>query len=111
MKATEIGTFNVKTEEDNNICDITGIAITPSGQRLVVDYNNKKVKLFSQDMRFLSSVSVSGYPWDITMVNDRQAVVTVEQSLVFLEVTDTQLRIKHTIKNVLLLLWNYSQQW
>ena len=32
------------------------------------------------------------------MVNDREAVVTVEKSLVFLEVTDTQMRIKHTIE-------------
>ena len=48
-------------------------------------------------MRFLSSVSVSDDPWDITMVNDREAVVTVRQSLVFLKVTDTQLRNKHKI--------------
>ena len=98
MKATQIGTVNVKTDEDNRKRDITGITITPSGQRLVVDNNNRKVKLFSQDMRFLSSVSVPDYPWDITMVNDREAVVTMYKSLVFLEVTDTQLRIKHTIK-------------
>ena len=98
MKATQIGTVNVKTDEDNSKCYITGITITPSGQRLVVDFNNRKVKLFSQDMTFLSSVLVSGYPRDITMVYDREAVVTVEQSLVFLEVTDTQLRVKHTIK-------------
>ena len=98
IKATQIGTFNVKTVEDNMVCYITGITITPSGQRLVVDSYNGKVKLFSPDMRFLSSVSVPERPWDITMVNDREAVVTVGHSLVFLEVTDTQLRIKHTIK-------------
>ena len=97
MKATQIGTLNVKTDEDNSKCYITGITITPSGQRLVVDNNNRKVKLFSQDMRFLSLVSVPEHPWDITMVNDREAVVTVGKSLVFLEVTDKQLRTKHTI--------------
>ena len=97
IKATEIGTFNVKTNEDQTIF-ITGVAITGSGGRLVVESYNKKVKLFSQDMKFLSSVSVPERPWDITMVNDREAVVTVGKSLVFLEVTDTQLRIKHTIK-------------
>ena len=96
-QATSITTFNIKTKEDNEYCNITGIAITPSGQRLLVDRNNQKVKLFSQDMRFLSSVSVPSAPYDITMVNDREAVVTVEQSLVFLEVADRQLRIKHTI--------------
>ena len=98
LKATSIGTFKVKTKEDKMSCDITGIAITPSGQRLLVDCENQKVKLFSQDMRILSSVTVSGDPWYITMVNDREAVVTVGRSLVFLEVTDRQLRIKHTKK-------------
>ena len=107
-KATPIGTFNIKTKEDKKTCKITGIAITPSGQRLLVDLNNEKVKLFSQDMRFLSSVTVPGdyLPWDavikiqewgITMVKDREAVVTVGRSLIFLEVTDRQLRIKNTI--------------
>ena len=124
-QATPIGTFKVKTKEDKKICNIIGMAITSRGQRLLVDYNNEKVKLFSQDMRCLSSVSVSGVPLvitmenvreavdslvrslmpeessaprDITMVNDREAVVTVRWSLVFLEVTDRQLRVKHTIK-------------
>ena len=97
IKATHIGTFNVKTGEDKMFCDINGITITPHGQRLVVDYSNKKVKLFSHDMAFLSSVSVSGAPWNITMVNDREAAVTVGKSLVFLEVTDTRLKIKHRI--------------
>ena len=97
MKATKIGRVYVKTDEDKSHCHITGITITQSGQRLVVDRNNLKVKLFSQDMTFLSSVSMPGHPWDITIVNDREAVVTVEQSLVFLEVIDRQLRIKHTI--------------
>ena len=98
IKATQIGTFNVKIDEDDTVCCITGITITPNGQRLVVDSYNLRVKLFSPDMRFLSSMSVPEYPYDITMVNDREAVVTVGQSLVFLEVTDTQLRIKYTKK-------------
>ena len=74
-QATTIATFNINTKKDKSSCAITGIAITQSGQRLLVDYNNQKVKLFSQDMRFLSSVSVEGHPCDITMVNTREAVV------------------------------------
>ena len=99
IKAAPVGIFNIKTKEDKSSCTITGIAITPSGHRLLVDMENKEVKLFSHDMRFLSSVTVPGdyLPWDITMVNDREAVVSVRDSLVFLEVTDRQLRVKHTI--------------
>ena len=98
MKANSMGNFNVRTQEDTGYCYITGITVTPSGQRLMVDRTNQKVKLFSQDMRFLSSMSVtSDLPLHITMVNDREAVVTVGQSLVVLEVTDRQLRLKRTI--------------
>ena len=95
IKARHIGTYNVRTKEDRNMCDITGVAITSCGQKLFVDSYNGKVKLFSQDMRFLSSVPVNGY--DITMLNDREAVVTSGPSLVFLKVAKKKLKIKQTI--------------
>ena len=47
-------------------------------------------------MRFLSSVHVLD-GWDITMLNDMEAVVTNRRSLVFLEVANENLRIKQTI--------------
>ena len=94
IKARQIGTYNVRTKEDRK-CHITGVAITSCGQKLFVDNNNGKVKLFSRDMRFLSSLPVSG--WDITMLNDMEAAVTAVKSLVFLEVANEKLRIKHTI--------------
>ena len=99
MKATSIGSFNVRTKDDEKDCCISGIAITPSGQRLLVDSHNQKVKLFSKDMRFLTSVSFLGWPVDITVLNGREAVVTVVDTLTFLEVTDgKKLEIKHKIR-------------
>ena len=95
IQARQTGTYNVRTKEDRNTCMISGVAITSCGQKLFVDTNNGKVKLFSQDMRFLSSVQVSGF--DITMLNDMVAVVTSGRSLVFLEVANEKLRIKQTI--------------
>ena len=95
IKARHIGTYNVRTKEDRDTCRITGVAITSCGQKLFVDRCNGKVKLFSQDMRFLSSVQVSGF--DITMLNGMEAVVTNRHSLVFLEVANEKLRIKETI--------------
>ena len=96
IKARHIGTYNVRTKEDRDTCRITGVAITSCGQKLFVDRCNGKVKLFSQDMRFLSSVQVQ-HGWDITMLNDMEAVVTNRHSLVFLEVANENLRIKETI--------------
>ena len=97
MKATYIGSFNVKSKEDSYVSEITAITITSKGQRLMIDCNNRRVKLFSQNMIFVFSVSVPGTPCDITMVNDTEAVVTMDRSLVYLEVTDTKLRIQQII--------------
>ena len=96
IKARQIGNYNVRTKEDRYKCYITGVAITSCGQKLFVDYWNGKVKLFSQDMRFLSSLQVQRC-WNITMLNDMEAVVTNRYSLVFLEVANEKLRIKQTI--------------
>ena len=96
IKASQIGTYNVRTKTDSNACFITGVAITSCGQKLFVDRDNGKVKLFSQDMRFLATVQVHA-GWDITMLNDMEAVVTQGHSLVFLEVANENLRIKQTI--------------
>ena len=95
IKARQIGTYNVRTKADRYTCKITGVAITSCGQKLFVDRYNGKVKLFSQDMRFLSLVQVPGL--DITMLNDMEAVVTTDKALVFLEVANEKLRIKQTI--------------
>ena len=96
IKARQTGTYYIRTKEDRNACLITGVAITSCGQKLFVDNDNGKVKLFSQDMRFLSSVQVlQGF--DITMLNGREAVVTTWRSLVFLEVANEKLKIKQTI--------------
>ena len=96
IKARQRVTYDVRTKEDRNTCYITGVAITSCGQKLFVDYNNGNVKLFSQDMRVLSSVQVR-HCWDITMLNDMEAVVTQGHHLVFLEVANEKLRIKQTI--------------
>ena len=95
IKARQIGTYNIRTKEDMLPCYIRGVAITSCGQKLFVDSNNGKVKLFSRDMRFLSSVQVHGY--NITMLNDMEAVVTSGKYLSFLEVANEKLKIKQTI--------------
>ena len=41
----------VKLSDDKNDCWIIGMAITNDGRRLLVDHDNNKVKLFSQDMK------------------------------------------------------------
>ena len=66
LKGCKLGRYKVKLSDDKKKYWITGMAITNDGRRLLVDENNKKVKLFSQDMELFSSLSLSDYnPYDI----------------------------------------------
>ena len=81
LKGRKLRSYNVKLSDDKEKCWITGMAITNDGRRLLVDINNKKVKLFSRDMELLSSVSLSDYnPYDKAVFGDHEAVVTTYKS-------------------------------
>ena len=76
IKATKINSFDVKQNDDEDRCWITGIAITNDKRTFLVDRSNKKVKVFSKDMKFLSSVSLVHRPWDIAVITDQELVMT-----------------------------------
>ena len=99
VKATTQCKFNVKTKGDKEDYYITGMAVTKDGRILMTDYSNNKVKMFSPAMKFLSSVSDPGCPWDIAVVSDSEAAATTDKkSLVLLDISGSQLRIKTTTK-------------
>ena len=54
-KAGKVGEFSVKIPEDTQDVRVTGI-LTLAGKVIVSDLENKKLKLFGQNLRFLSSV-------------------------------------------------------
>ena len=98
IKATKANSFNIKFK-DYWSCHITGIAITKGKRRLLVDNANRKVKVFSPDMEFFSSISVTDGPWDIAVVNDGTAIVTTNnKKLVILDISERQLSISRTVK-------------
>ena len=98
LKGRKLGSYNVKLSDDSNDCWIRGMAITNDGRRLLVDYTNKKVKLFSQDMKLLSSLSLSD-PRDIAVISNKEAVVTtVNTSLVLLNISARHLSINTTTR-------------
>ena len=96
VKATKKYTHNVNLEDDERSCSVTGLAITKDQKSILVDYRNNKVKMFSNDMKYLSSVSVPGKPWDIAVITDKEAVVTTDKSLVTLDISGSHLSIKTT---------------
>ena len=98
IKATKTRTYNIILKNDAGTCYITGMAITKDRRLLTTDICNNKVKMFSHDMKFLSSVTVSDSPRDIAVINEREAVVTTanNNSLVILYISGSQLSIKTT---------------
>ena len=98
LKGRKLRSYNVKLSDDKDTCWITGMAITNDGRRLLVDYGNKKVKLFSRDMKLLSSLSLSD-PRGIAVISDKEAVVTtVNTSLVLLNISARHLSINTTTR-------------
>lgn len=60
---------NIKFKDDNDklSCWITGISVFPSGEIIMVDMTNRKIKLFSKDFDFLSQVKLDTIPQDISV--------------------------------------------
>ena len=99
LKGRKLGSYNVKLSDDREECWITGMAITNDDRRLLVDYNNDKVKLFSQDMKLLSSLSLSDSPRGTAVLSDKEAVVTTgNRSLVLLGISGSKMSINDTIR-------------
>ena len=99
LKGRKLRSYNVKLSDDREECCITGMAITNDSRRLLVDENNKKVKLFSRDMKLLSSLSLSDPPSDIAVISDKEAVVTTDNtSLVLLNISARHLSINTTTR-------------
>lgn len=95
MKATKENSFCIKADEDMAYtCDVTGIAITNDGRILVVDIMNGSVKMFSKDFEFLSSENTVPFPWDISILNEEEAVVGGEKTLAILDITNDELAVK-----------------
>ena len=96
-KGRKLGRYNVKLPHDALNCYITGMAITNDDRRLLIDHDNKKVKLFSHDMKLLSSLSLPYEPWNSAVLSDREAVVTtLDNSLIALNISGRHMSIKST---------------
>ena len=50
IKAEKCAEYDI-TQRDEDFFWITGLSITPDGRRVLADYYNSKIKLFSRDMK------------------------------------------------------------
>ena len=100
IKAQKHTEYNIKLLDDKNDCWITGLSITLDGRRLLADGWNSKIKMFSRDMKIISSLSLPGQPWDIAITGDRKAVVSVvgKSKLFIIKISDKKMSIRRTVK-------------
>ena len=72
--------YNVRVAGDASVCNITGACALSSVEYLFVDNDNHKLKLFTPDFRFITSLDVSRYPFDVSCTGEHEAAVTVDNN-------------------------------
>ena len=90
---------NVRIPSDKETCGILGLDTTTAGQLILIDLNNSNVKLFSPDGELISSLRLSEKPWDVTVVDECTAAVSIISSqIVILDLgPGGQLSVRRTI--------------
>ena len=98
MSVTARKQVNVKVPSDAEDAGITGSAFLPSGQLILCDIINKKLKLLDENLQMKESIDLPEYPWDIAVVNQHQVIVTFpgQRYLQFIQVTPS-LALGHTV--------------
>ena len=81
MSVTARNQVNVKVQSDARNACITGSAFFQSGQLILCDWNNKKLKLLDENLQMKESIDVPGEPWDVAPVNQHQVIVTLARTV------------------------------
>ena len=89
MSVTARNQVNIRVQSDSIKAVITGSAFLPSGQLILCDFVNNKLKLLDENLQMKESIDVPGQPWDVAPVNQHQVIVTFpfEHYVQFIQVT------------------------
>ncbi|XP_060598384.1 uncharacterized protein LOC132752119 isoform X2 [Ruditapes philippinarum] len=77
--------INIKINGDSGDCWIHGSCILPSGEILLTDYKNKKLKKHDNMYKVISVCDLPGFPQDVCYVGDNKAVVSQLRKLHFVD--------------------------
>ena len=90
---------NVQTEYDTKGCQINDIVVISNSKRVLADYTNQKLKLFSPNMKLLSALSLSAVPHSISYTNMNEVIVCSKDKILrFIDISNDKLTTKHTLK-------------
>ncbi|KAH3819912.1 uncharacterized protein LOC127881637 [Dreissena polymorpha] len=86
--------------------EITGICSLPSGQVIVADFNNNKLKLLDQHYKVSIHCDVSYSPTSICQITSSEVAVTMNKDVQFISVSNGQLvngrkfSLQHDVKGI-----------
>ncbi|KAH3895646.1 hypothetical protein DPMN_019811 [Dreissena polymorpha] len=91
---------NVKMPSDSCTCWITAVCALPNGQVLVADYDNKRVKLLSQQYRVVSHLDFrDGLIQNICLITPTEVAVAMYDEVQFITVSQSQLAKGRTLQH------------
>ncbi|XP_052269217.1 uncharacterized protein LOC127870781 [Dreissena polymorpha] len=90
--------YRVKIETDSYTCSISGICVTASGELIIADKDNKKVKLLDQTYKAVAHCDLSNVPYSMCSIDSSQVAVALYNSVHFIRVTNGKLVQERTLK-------------
>lgn len=75
--AVKIKECGMRLHSDESPCDVTGTAIMPDGRIVLVDFNNKKLKVIDKDLKLLTDFKMDHNVFDAAVVNESQIAITM----------------------------------
>ena len=77
MKVQSSSQPNVQLDDDKEKTWITGCCFMPSGDLVLCDCTNSKLKLLDQTFKVKDSLSLSADPWSLAVIDNSNVIVTL----------------------------------
>ena len=92
-----VRTFEGKAVDDRVDSWHTGVEFLPDGRLVLVDRQNKKVKVYSKTYRIQQTYTLSSKPWDVTKVGENEISVSLpeEHGVQVLDLSDGDIQMSN----------------
>ena len=77
MKVQSSDQPNVRLDDDKREPYITGCCFMPSGDLVLCDHNNSKLKLLDRSFKVKASLSLNSKPWSLSVIDNSNVIVTL----------------------------------
>ncbi|XP_052779587.1 uncharacterized protein LOC128216915 [Mya arenaria] len=91
FSVAEYKEYNVKISDDKHPYVIRSVCEMPSGEFVIADFNNYKVKLLDKEYRVLDHCDVPGDSWDVCHIDGNEVAVCVNSELHFINASKGKL--------------------